>query len=126
MIHPQTLRAGLCAILMTGLCGLAVAQPASSSAGSGQKPAAGQGATAGGGERPRHGPPPEAIDACKGKAANAACTFTGRQGEKLTGTCFKPPEAADKPMACRPAGAPAGGPGGPGGQGQSGGGARKP
>jgi hypothetical protein len=69
--------------------------------GGGQRPSQGEGQ-----ERPRRGPPPEAIEACSGKAAGAACTFVGRQGEKLTGTCFAPP---------------AGGPPG-GGQGSSGGG----
>ncbi|MBX3587091.1 MAG: hypothetical protein KF796_10640 [Ramlibacter sp.] len=83
---------------------------------------------------PRGGPPPEAIAACQGKAAKAACTFTGRQGEALTGVCFQPPPRREAgagastsagaaptamPMACRPANAPAGPPqgqGGPGGQ----------
>ncbi len=73
------------------------------------------------GERP-HGPPPEAISACQGKANGAACTFTGRRGESLTGTCFTPPnkpagppagtqgpssmvkraDSSPRPMACRP------------------------
>jgi hypothetical protein len=57
----------------------------------------------GNGERP-HGPPPEAITACKGKISGAACTFIGRQNEKLTGTCFSPPPDGQRehPMACRP------------------------
>jgi|GEM_PF-769949 len=74
-----------------------------------------------GGDRP-HGPPPEAISACQGKANGAACTFTGRRGEQLTGTCFTPPDkpagppdgtqgqhsmvkqadSSPRPMACRP------------------------
>ncbi|MBX3653308.1 MAG: hypothetical protein KIS62_12055 [Ramlibacter sp.] len=80
---------------------------------------------------PPGGPPPEAIAACQGKAAQAACTFTGRQGESLSGTCFQPPprrEAASNsasgtsksqsmPMACRPANAPPGPPQGQGGKG---------
>jgi hypothetical protein len=63
------------------------------------------------GDRP-HGPPPEAISACQGKAAGAACSFTGRRGEQLTGTCFNPPSPTSntqgqhsmikRPMACRP------------------------
>jgi hypothetical protein len=71
------------------------------------------------GDRP-HGPPPEAITACSGKAAGAACSFVGRRGEQLSGTCFTPPprpaSAQDAngsygaknatqekmPMACRP------------------------
>lgn len=72
----------------------------------------------GGADRP-HGPPPEAISACQGKSDGAACTFTGRQGEQLTGTCFSPParppagqqgpnsmvkhaDSSPRPMACRP------------------------
>ena len=63
----------------------------------------------GGGERP-HGPPPEAIAACKGLASAASCSFIGRQGQKMSGTCFKPPAGgqgkpagqSEKPLACRP------------------------
>ncbi|HZP68262.1 MAG TPA: hypothetical protein VFB32_18305 [Rudaea sp.] len=55
----------------------------------------------------RHGPPPEAIAACSGKAADAACSFTGRQGETLQGKCFAPRSRGDEqgsphPLACRP------------------------
>jgi len=54
-------------------------------------------------EPPRHrGPPPEALQACKDKKAEQACTFDGRRGN-VEGTCFAPP---DRPLACRPAGAP--------------------
>jgi hypothetical protein len=67
-----------------------------------------------------HGPPPEAIAACSGKASGATCSFVGRQGEQLTGTCFSPPPRGQqgqqgaaptgsnasnqgaRPMACRP------------------------
>lgn len=63
-----------------------------------------------GGAEKRRGPPPEAVDACKGKAADAVCNFTDREGEKLTGTCFAPPPRPDdagkgsseRPLACRP------------------------
>ncbi len=64
----------------------------------------------GGGDRP-HGPPPEAIAACKGKSADAACSFTNREGDKRTGTCFAPParegdsagkSGGERPLACRP------------------------
>jgi hypothetical protein len=77
----------------------------------------------------RHGPPPEAIAACKGKTAGADCSFTGRHDDTLTGTCFAPPahpaglpsdqsatsspsgKSSDLPLACRPArGGPGGGP----------------
>jgi len=43
-----------------------------------------------GGDRP-HGPPPEAIAACSGKAVGTACSFVGRRGEQLNGVCITPP-----------------------------------
>jgi hypothetical protein len=49
-----------------------------------------------------HGPPPEAIDACKGKAADADCSFTGHHGDSVSGKCWSPD--ASKPLACKPAG----------------------
>lgn len=63
----------------------------------------------GGSERP-HGPPPEAVAACSGKASTAVCNFTDREGRQLTGTCFAPPRKGegkpggqgDRPLACRP------------------------
>jgi hypothetical protein len=73
----------------------------------------------GSGDHP-NGPPPEAIAACNGKASGDTCSFVGRQGEQLTGTCFRPPlrgqqgQQGDasasstarsqimKPLACRP------------------------
>jgi hypothetical protein len=89
-----------------------------------------QGSPASGGRR--HGPPPEAIAACKGKTAGAECSFSGRHDDPLTGTCFAPParragppsdqtaangpsgksgEQGDLPLACRPnRGGPGGGP----------------
>jgi hypothetical protein len=59
---------------------------------------------AGPGGRP-HGPPPEAIAACSGKAAGATVSFTGRRGDTLTGTCEKVGDV----LAARPAGGPPGG-----------------
>ena len=50
------------------------------------------------------GPPPEALDACRGKASGSACSFTGRRGEPLNGSCFSPPVGAA--LACRPEGGP--------------------
>jgi hypothetical protein len=44
------------------------------------------------------GPPPEALDACKGLQAGADCSFTGR-GRTVSGSCFAP---EGKPLACRP------------------------
>lgn len=53
-----------------------------------------------GGRGRHHGPPPQALEACKGLSANAACTVSF--GDKsVTGTC-----AAGGPsneLACRPA-----------------------
>ena len=61
------------------------------------------------GERP-NGPPPEALAACKALASAAACSFVGRQGQRVSGTCFKPPAGgqgkpagqSEMPLACRP------------------------
>lgn len=50
----------------------------------------------------RHGPPQASIDACQGKAANAACSFVAPHGQTMTGTCFAPPNG--KGLACRPSG----------------------
>jgi hypothetical protein len=55
--------------------------------GQGQGQGQGQG---GQGGRPHH-PPREAIAACESKASGAACSFTGREGETVSGTCFAPP-----------------------------------
>ncbi len=33
------------------------------------------------------GPPPEAVEACKGKSEGTAVEFTNRGGEKVKGTC---------------------------------------
>lgn len=56
------------------------------------------------------GPPPEAVAACSGKAAGAGCSFTGRQGESLSGQCETPPGGASSSsgtvLACRPANMP--------------------
>lgn len=48
------------------------------------------------------GPPQEAVAACSGLAAGAACSFTF-DGRALDGTCRGP---ADKPAACAPDGMP--------------------
>jgi hypothetical protein len=48
----------------------------------------------------RHGPPPQAIEACNGLSDGAACKFEGRHGE-LEGTCMVPHESEDV-MACKP------------------------
>ncbi len=35
----------------------------------------------------RHGPPPEAYEACEGKSAGDTAQFTGPRGKTVTGTC---------------------------------------
>lgn len=59
-----------------------------------------------------HGPPPEALAACRGRARGATCTVTPPGGRAISGTCDSPAE--DAPLACRPEGPP------PGAQGQRG------
>lgn len=51
--------------------------------------------------RPRK-PPQEALDACDGASQGDACSFEGRDGEQLSGTCEAPPDDTSKPLACRP------------------------
>ena len=51
----------------------------------------------------RRGPPRVAVEACANAVPGDACTFEGRRGESLQGTCWAP---QDKPLACRPEGAP--------------------
>ena len=49
---------------------------------------------------PPPGPPPEAIAACKGKAEGTQVSFTGRNGETLSGVCA----LFNGTLAARPAG----------------------
>jgi hypothetical protein len=53
-----------------------------------------------------HGPPPQAIEACKNHNRGDACSVTF--GDRtITGTCDAPPQApADAPLACHPDGPP--------------------
>jgi hypothetical protein len=55
-----------------------------------------------GAQQPHHGamPPKESMQACEGKKSGVACSFTGRQGEKIEGTCFAPD--SEKPLGCKP------------------------
>jgi hypothetical protein len=99
------------AFLTTIACTLLTASAWAQTQGGASQDQGGQGS----GEH-RHGPPPEAIAACQGKASGATCSFVGRQGEQLTGTCFTPPprqsssapqsgnsgDQSVRPMACRP------------------------
>ena len=51
-----------------------------------------------------HGKPPKvALEACAAAVQGDQCSFEGRRGESLEGTCEAP---ADKPLACRPEGPP--------------------
>lgn len=84
------LRSALAALAALSACVIAQAQPQ----GQGDRPA---------------GPPPEAIKACEAKKSGDACHFTTPRG-KEDGSCWAP---EGRPLACRPKGAPAGGP--PGG-----------
>ncbi len=51
------------------------------------------------------GPPPEALSACEGNTAGAACSWS-HDGRTMEGTCFTP--GGDRPLACRPSGPPPG------------------
>ena len=51
-----------------------------------------------------HGPPPEALAACKSLASGATCGFSGPMGT-VAGTCFAPQQSMA--LACRPKDAPA-------------------
>jgi hypothetical protein len=48
---------------------------------------------------PPRTPPPEAVAACSGKSAGAACTFQHKDRTE-TGSCFTPDPAL--PVACKP------------------------
>lgn len=45
----------------------------------------------------RHGPPPEALEACSSSVTGQACSFEGRRGE-VTGTC----ETRREELVCVP------------------------
>jgi hypothetical protein len=51
----------------------------------------------------QQGPPPEMLKACLGKSLGDFCAVTGPRDRKISGTCFAP---QDRPLACRPRGAP--------------------
>lgn len=50
----------------------------------------------------RHGPPPIALQACADLVEEDPCTFTGRYGERIAGTCI----LFGEQLACLPADAP--------------------
>jgi hypothetical protein len=51
---------------------------------------------------PRHGPPRIALQACEGLVEGDACTFNGRYGERVAGSCA----AFGDQIACLPPDAP--------------------
>jgi hypothetical protein len=54
-------------------------------------------------EREHRAPPAVALEACSNSVQGDPCSFEGRQGEALDGSCDAPD---DKPLACRPEGGP--------------------
>lgn len=52
-----------------------------------------------------HGPPPDAIEACAELSEGAACSFAGRHGDTLQGSCVVD-ERGSSGLACLPADAP--------------------
>ena len=48
----------------------------------------------------RRGPPPQAISACQGKSAQAACSFVTPRNDTISGTCLRVREGK---VACVPA-----------------------
>jgi hypothetical protein len=50
--------------------------------------------------RHHHGPPPEALAACKSATSGQSCSFTSPRGDQISGTCVAHEEG--KPLACRP------------------------
>ena len=47
-----------------------------------------------------YGPPPEALEACKGQQEGATCQFTAPRGETIAGVCRSGPQG--EPAACAP------------------------
>ena len=54
-------------------------------------------------DRP-HGPPPEAIAACKGKATGTVASFTDREGGTISGPCTQMGDVVAVPPPKRPHG----------------------
>ena len=50
----------------------------------------------------RRGPPPQAVEACASLADGGACSFAGRDGEAVTGTCMSHPRVEG--LSCVPEG----------------------
>jgi hypothetical protein len=52
----------------------------------------------------RHGPPQEAREACSNSSEGDSCSFPGRRGDNVAGTCIVP--RSEDGLACAPAGGP--------------------
>jgi hypothetical protein len=52
----------------------------------------------------RHGPPPEAREACSNSSEGDSCSFSGRRGDNVAGTCVVP--RSEDGLACAPEGGP--------------------
>lgn len=57
-------------------------------------------------DRKRRKPPRQAMEACENASNGDTCSFEGREGESVSGTCHRPPGDTSKPLACRPNDAP--------------------
>jgi hypothetical protein len=96
------------ALILAGMTAVAAAQPDNLQGGGQAGPVMdGQGRSdmspgmgSSGGLHP-HGPPPQAIAACKDRSSGASCSFVGRENQIRSGTCFAPP-GENHPLACRP------------------------
>lgn len=91
-------------LVLAGVTAVAVAQPDDFQGGGQAGPVmdgkGGSDVDPGGGQHP-HGPPPQAIAACKDKSSGASCSFVGRENQTRSGNCFAPP-GENHPLACRP------------------------
>ncbi len=52
----------------------------------------------------RHGPPAEALEACADSSEGASCSFSGRRGITVEGSCIVPRN--ENGLACAPEGGP--------------------
>jgi len=53
-------------------------------------------------EGTRQGPPRQALDACASSSEGTACSFTGKNGDTINGSCVTPPNSSQ--LACAPQG----------------------
>lgn len=50
----------------------------------------------------RMGPPQKAFDACEGSSSGSTCSFEGRRGDTLSGTCGSPRDGNNEGLVCMP------------------------